>query len=72
MVKHRSRAPFALGLDPAAYNPTGLKITNDPVVYLQVAVTGRKPLGDLFYILRDAKTFNAYRVYFEEVVTQNA
>ncbi len=25
MVKHRSRAPFTLGLDPAAYNPTGLK-----------------------------------------------
>lgn len=24
-VKHRSRAPFELGLDPAAYNPTGLK-----------------------------------------------
>lgn len=25
MVQHRSRAPFALGLDPAAYNPQGLR-----------------------------------------------
>ena len=24
-AKHRSRAPFALGLDPAAYNPQGLR-----------------------------------------------
>lgn len=44
------------------------ELTKDPVVYMQVAVTGRKPLGDLFYILRDGKTCNAYRVYFEEVV----
>lgn len=31
-VKHRSRAPFALGLDPAAYNYTGLKAYSPEVI----------------------------------------
>lgn len=47
-------------------------MTADPVVYLQVATYGRKPLSDLFYLVHDERRRNGIRVYFQEVVIPDA
>lgn len=41
---------------------------HDPVVYRQVAETGRRTPADLFYILNDKGRRHGVRVYFREVV----
>ena len=46
--------------------------TGDPVVYLQCAERGRKPLADLFYLVHDEHRRNGKRVYFKEVVNTDA
>lgn len=46
--------------------------TGDPIVYLQCAIRGRKPLADLFYLVYDEHRHNGKRVYFKEVVNTDA